>query len=196
MYIPLGGSHIYETDYKTTTRWGKLVLTPAKKAKLRIYLNIFTVWMLTGLWHGASMNFVAWGIYYGVLLIVEKQFLLKKLEKLPGFVRTLYTMAIVIVGWVFFASTNFASAFSYIGSMINIFNIGFGDSVFLFRLFSYWLVLLAAVVGCTPKTKQIFMKYTSGKLHWIRPLMAFVLLVVCVAYLVDDTYNPFLYFRF
>lgn len=196
VYIPLGGSHIYESDYHTTTRIGRLVFTPAKKAKLRIYMNIFVVWMLTGLWHGASFNFVAWGVYYGILLVIEKQFLLKRLEKLPSAVRVIYTMFVVIIGWVFFASADFGSAFSYIASMFNVFNFGITDNVFLFRFFSYWIVLLAAFLGSSPKIRKYFMNVTSGKLYWLRHVLAFVVLIVCVAYLVDDTYNPFLYFRF
>ena len=196
VYIPLGGSRIYASDYTTTTRIGRFVLTPSVKARLRIYLNIFVVWMLTGLWHGASFNFVAWGIYYGILLVVEKQFLLQKLEKLPNPVRVLYTMVIVMIGWVFFASADFGSAFAYIASMLNIFRPGFTDSVFFFRFFSYWLVLIAAALGATPKAKKYFMNITAGKLYWLRPVLAFVALIVCMAYLVDDTYNPFLYFRF
>ena len=196
VYIPLGGSRIYASDYTTTTRIGRFVLTPSVKARLRIYLNIFVVWMLTGLWHGASFNFVAWGIYYGILLVVEKQFLLQKLEKLPNPVRVLYTMVIVMIGWVFFASADFGSAFAYIASMLNIFRPGFTDSVFFFRFFSYWLVLIAAALGATPKVKKYFMNITAGKLYWLRPVLAFISLIVCMAYLVDDTYNPFLYFRF
>lgn len=195
VYIPLGGSRIDASRYETK-KLGNLLLTPDKRAEIRKNINIFVVWMLTGLWHGASFNFIAWGIYYGVLLIVEKKFLLSKMEKWPSAVRTLYTMVIVIVGWVFFANTNFINAFCYLGSMFNVANIGFTDSVFWFRIFSYWLVLLAAIIGCTPVAKKLFIKLTEYRLYWLRPVLAFVVLVVCVAYLVDSTYNPFLYFRF
>jgi len=196
VYIPLGGSHVYASDYKTTTRWGILTLTPEKKAMIKRYSNIFTVWILTGLWHGASFNFVAWGLYYGILLVLEKQFWLHKLERLPATVGRIYTMVLVIIGWVFFASADFGSAFSYIGSMLNITNIGFTDPVFLFRLMSYWLVLLVAIIGAAPKVKIAFLKYADGTRWWIRPALALVAIIVCIAYLVDDTYNPFLYFRF
>ncbi len=196
VYIPLGGSHIEASRYEKTTRIGSISLTPDKKAQLRKDFNIFVVWMLTGLWHGASFNFVAWGIYYGVLLIVEKKFLKKKLEKLPSVLQTIYTMLIVMIGWVLFANLDFGVAFAYIGSMLNITNIGFTDSIFWFRFFSYWLVLIAAILGCTPKTKEFFLMLTKYKLYWLRPVLSFVVLVVCIAYLVDSTYNPFLYFRF
>ena len=196
VYIPLGGSRISAEKYKKTVNIGPLCLTPEKRASLRRNLNIFAVWMLTGLWHGAGMNFIAWGIYYGVLLIIEKKFLLKRLEKIPAFLSNFYTMLIVIIGWVFFASVDFSAAFSYIGSMFNFADLGLSDTMFLYRFFSYWFVILVAIIGATPLPKRIFEKITRGKLYWLRPVLAFVLLIVCVAYLVDDTYNPFLYFRF
>ena len=196
VYIPLGGSRVYASDYKTITHWGKLTFTPEKKAMIKRYSNIFVVWILTGLWHGASFNFVAWGLYYGILLVLEKQFWLHKLERLPAFVSRIYTMVLVIIGWVFFASPDFGSAFAYLGSMINITNIGFTDPVFLFRLFSYWIVLLIAIIGAAPGVKNAFLKYAEGKRWWIRPALAIIAIIVCMAYLVDDTYNPFLYFRF
>ncbi len=196
VYIPLGGSHVYAQSYPKVTKIGRLCLSDESRASLRRYFNIFVVWMLTGLWHGASFNFVAWGIYYGLLLIAEKRFLMSKLEKSPSFVRVAYTMLIVMIGWVFFASESFGAAFGYIGSMFNILNFGITDSVFLYRLTSYWIILIAAILGCTPKVKTVFNKITAGKLHWLRPALAFVAVLVCLAYLVDDTYNPFLYFRF
>lgn len=196
VYIPLGGSHVYAQSYPEVTKIGKLCISDESRASLRRYFNIFVVWMLTGLWHGASFNFVAWGIYYGLLLIAEKRFLMSKLEKSPSFVRVAYTMLIVMIGWVFFASESFGAAFGYIGSMFNILNFGITDSVFLYRLTSYWIILIAAILGCTPRVKTVFNKITSGKLHWLRPALAFVAVLVCLAYLVDDTYNPFLYFRF
>ncbi len=196
VYIPLGGSHIYAEDYKTTTRLGKITLTPERKATLRTFFNILIVWLLTGLWHGASFNFVAWGLYYGIILILEKRIWKKHIEKFPGFVQVMYTMFIVIIGWVFFASPDFITAFKYIGSMFNIFALGITDEVFLFRLLSYWLVMILGIAGATPIVKRYFKNITSGKLYWIRPVLSVIALLVCMVYIVDDTYNPFLYFRF
>ncbi len=196
VYIPLGGSRVYESDYSTTTKWGSISLTPAKKASLRRYLNILIVWMLTGFWHGASFNFIAWGLYYGFLLILEKKYLMEKLEKMPSFIRSLYTMIIVIVGWVFFASPDFKQAFIYLASMINIFDFGITDNVFLYRFFSYLPILIVSIIGATPGARKNFLKITDGKLFWLRGVLCFAALFVCLAYLVDDTYNPFLYFRF
>ncbi len=196
VYIPLGGSRVYADSYSKTVSIGKISLNPEKRAALRRYLNIFIVWLLTGLWHGASFNFVAWGLYYGIILILEKRYLLDKLSLKNRFVGMAYTMFVVIIGWVFFASPDFSSAFKYLGHMFNITNIGFGDSIFYYRLSSYALSGIAAVIGATPIPVRIFKKITESKLFWLRPLLAFAVLFVCTAYLVDNTYNPFLYFRF
>lgn len=196
VYIPLGGSRVYADSYKKTVRLGSVTLDPEKRAAIRRYLNIFIVWLLTGLWHGASFNFVAWGIYYGVILILEKRYLLDKLKTKNRFVGMLYTMFIVMIGWVFFASPDFSAAFSYLGHMFNITNIGFGDNIFRYRLFSYAITLIVAIIGATPIPVRIFKKLSESKLFWLRPALAFVILFICTAYLVDNTYNPFLYFRF
>lgn len=196
VYIPLGGSRVYADDYQKGIKLGKFSLDTEKRAATRRYANILVVWLLTGLWHGAGFNFVAWGLYYGIILILEKRYLLHKLKTKKRFVGMLYTMFIVVIGWVFFASPDFGTAFRYIGCMFNITNIGFGDSVFFYRLSSYAITLILAVIGATPIPVRIFKKLTEGKLFWVRPLLAFVVLFVCTAYLVDNTYNPFLYFRF
>jgi len=196
VYIPLGGSRIDASRYNTTTKLGKFVFTPEDKASIRRYSNIFAVWLLTGLWHGASFNFVAWGLYYGIILVLEKKYLLEKLQSKNRFIGMLYTMVIVMVGWVFFASENFSLAFRYLGCMINITNIGFSDNMFLYRLFSYASILIIAIIGATPIPSRLFNKITSSKLFWLRPVLAFLVLLICTAYLIDNTYNPFLYFRF
>ncbi len=194
VYIPLGGSRISAGRYTGTIKLGRLCLDGQKRAALRKYLNILAVWLLTGLWHGASFNFVAWGLYYGVILILEKRYLLDKLNSKNRLVGIGYTMLIVIIGWVFFASADFGAAFAYLGHMFNIFNPA--DSIFVYRLSSYALTLIVAIIGATPIPKRIFARLTESRLFWLRPLLAFAILFVCTAYLVDNTYNPFLYFRF
>jgi len=197
VYIPLGGSRIYANKYKTITHVGKFVFTPETKATIRRYGNIFAVWILTGLWHGASFNFVAWGLYYGILLVLEKRYILDKLEKSKRIFGVIYTMIIVMIGWVFFASADFGSAFGYLGCMINITNIGFGDNMFFYRLSSYLVVMVVAIIGATPLPSRYFTKLTaSDKYYWLKPVLSFVCLILCTAYLIDNTYNPFLYFRF
>ena len=196
VYIPLGGSRISADRYKRNIGIGKLSVTKEKRALIRRYGNIFIVWLLTGLWHGASFNFIAWGLYYGIILIIEKRCYLKWLQKKPRILGIIYTMFVVVIGWVFFASPDFLAAFKYIGSMFNIANIGFTDNLFYYRLLSYSLTIIVAIIGATPIPARIFKKLTSKRLFWLRPLLAFISLLICTAYLVDNTYNPFLYFRF
>lgn len=196
VYIPLGGSRISADRYKRNIGIGKLSVTKEKRALIRRYGNIFIVWLLTGLWHGASFNFIAWGLYYGIILIIEKRCYLKWLQEKPRILGIIYTMFVVVIGWVFFASPDFSTAFKYIGSMFNIANIGFTDNLFYYRLLSYSLTIIVAIIGATPIPARIFKKLTSKRLFWLRPLLAFISLLICTAYLVDNTYNPFLYFRF
>jgi len=196
VYIPLGGSRVYASDYPKTTRIAGITLTPEKRAALRRHTNIMIVWLLTGLWHGASFNFIAWGVYYGIILILEKRYLLSRLQSSNRLVGILYTMFIVIIGWVFFASPSFSAAFAYIGKMFDFTNIGFNDNIFLYRLSSYALTLVIAIIGISPAPARIFNKLTGSKGFILRPILAFIVILICTAYLVDNTYNPFLYFRF
>ncbi len=176
VYIPLGGSRV-------------------KKA--RMFFNLFIVWMLTGLWHGASYNFVLWGLYYAVLLIIEKTFLLKLLKKCPAIVEHIYTMLMVIFGWVLFASENLAYALSYFKTMFGFSQAGLCDSRFFYSLSSYVLVLVLAIAGCLPYPKRLFESAKKNRRFKIAvPYILALGFVICTAYLVDSTFNPFLYFRF
>ena len=181
VYIPLGGN---------------------KKGLLRQLLNIAIVWALTGLWHGASWNFVLWGVYYGILLIIEKLFLLKVLDRIPGklgFIRHVYTLFLVTLGWVLFKITDFGDLMVYVGYMF-----GKGDPqqvIFRYYLSSYWLLFLVAAVCSTPLVKKIWKglleKIPGGALSSVLETAVLVILfVVSIAFLVSGSYNPFLYFRF
>ena len=196
VYIPLGGSRIDKDRYNKNLGIGKLCITKEKRASIRRYGNIFVVWLLTGLWHGASFNFIAWGLYYGIILVIEKKYYLKKLQNKPRILGIIYTMFVVVIGWVFFASPDFTTAFKYIASMFNITNIGFTDTLFYYRLLSYALTIAIAILGATPIPNRIFTRLTAKRLFFLRPLLAIASLLICTAYLVDNTYNPFLYFRF
>ncbi len=152
-------------------------------------LNILIVWSLTGLWHGASWNFIIWGIYYGVLLLLEKFVFGKIIDKLPSLLRRAYTLLAVIIGWVFFSAQDIGGALEFIKTMFS-FNL-IKDNVFLYNISSYLPLLIAMFIGCTPLPKRI-----ADKCGYLKPFFCIIALLVCTAYLVDSTYNPFLYFRF
>lgn len=172
VYIPLGGSRV---------------------GKVRMLFNLFVVWMLTGFWHGAEWNFIVWGLYFAVLLIVEKLFLLKYLENSKVLSRV-YLLFAVIISFVIFNATSMPEAFSYIASMFGGGDLPFISAETLYYLRSYIVVLAVAMVGATPLVKNIANR--SKALSYIEPVVLLVLLLVCTAYLVDGSFNPFLYFRF
>ena len=165
--------------------------------------NILVVWLLTGIWHGASWNFVAWGLFFGVLLMVEKLFLLKWLERAPGIVGRIYTMLMVILSWALFAFDSLSAGFSFIGAMFGAHGAGLFDTRSLYLLVTNGLLLLIGAIGCTDWPKRLVAKLENGALakhSAISTACAGVVLlaisVLSVAYLVDASYNPFLYFRF
>lgn len=178
IYIPLGGNRVSTGKH------------------LR---NLLVVWFLTGLWHGAAWNFVAWGIYYGLLLIVEKYVLNHVLDMIPGVIRHLYSILFVLMGWVLFFSPSLGSALSYISMMF-----GFGNRVFIDRQAMYFIVSnmslwILLMVGSTPVVHSVYQMVLKkgNKIGAIVNGAVYVgLFVLCIAYLVTETYNPFLYFRF
>ena len=175
VYIPLGGSRC---------------------SKARWMLNIMIVWSLTGLWHGASYNFILWGLYYGVLLMMEKLFFKKYLDKLKG-VNYIITMLIVLVGWVFF---NSSSVDQIIYMIRNLF--GFNGSFSLILLNNQGILyllpyMLIAIIGMGPWINQLFIKIRNNTIGFtIYDIYLVVILVVCLIFLINDSYNPFIYFRF
>lgn len=180
VYIPLGGN---------------------RKGLPRQLVNIMIVWMLTGLWHGANWNFVLWGLYYGILLMLEKMFLLKWLEKLPKALRHVYCLFLVVIGWVIFSQTDFALLGKYLQSMVGIGN-ALIDSDFFYYL-SCNAVLLVVLCLCSvdykpliERNKKLAAFMQSPKWDLVRTGIMVVLMAVCFAFLVGDSYNPFLYFRF
>lgn len=197
VYIPLGGN---------------------RKGMKRQLFNIMVVWMLTGLWHGANWNFVMWGVYYGILLMIEKLFLLKWLDKAPAWIGHIYSMFLVIIGWTIFAQTDMSQLTAYLKTMFGIGACGV-DSDFLYFL-STNAVLLVALVLCSIDhriwLKKLWAKrvtnaeeekaWNDGNIYNIgvnsvrytiaKSVIMLVLLVLAFAFLVGDSYNPFLYFRF
>ena len=173
VYIPLGGNRC---------------------GKIRQCVNILVVWALTGFWHGAGWNFLFWGFYYGILLLIEKLVLGKYIRRLPAPVQHLYTMVIVVIGWVFFASPDLSTALDYLQVMFS-FTPG---TVGTASLVMPWLGMgILGVLASTPLAKTLWEKVQDKK--WM-PLAEGALclagLLLCTASLVSDSYNPFLYFRF
>ena len=174
VYIPLGGN---------------------RKGLPRQILNLLIVWILTGFWHGASWNFVLWGLFYGAVLIVEKLFLLKGLNRLPKWIGRIYTMFIVMIAWVLFAFTDLTQAAHYLSMMFN--STGtFANSMTWFYLRDNAMLLIICVIAATPiaKTKLNIMNKKIGKI--LEPLLVIAAFVLCTASIVSSSYNPFLYFRF
>ena len=175
VYIPLGGNRL------------------GIKKQIR---NLLIVWLLTGLWHGASWNFVTWGVYYGVLLFIEKIILKQWLEKWPSWLRHAYTLILVIIGWTFFSIENLGDAFSYLKVMFGFSGHALYDKTSMYYLMSYGLLLILGVICSTPLLKQIQMTLKSTKWGGLLLVVQVTLLLLSTAYLVTTTYNPFLYFRF
>ena len=159
----------------------------------RHIFNILIVWMLTGFWHGASWNFVLWGLFFAVLLVVEKLFLLKYLEK-GKVLNLLYVLFAAIISFVIFNGTSMGQIASDIGSMFGMGSIPLVTAETIYYLKSYALIFVLAIVGATPLPKVVVSKMKAAQ--YLEPLALFVLLVMVTAYLVDGSFNPFLYFRF
>lgn len=176
VYIPLGGN---------------------RKGKGRTYINLFIVWMLTGLWHGASWNFMIWGLYFGVLIILERAFLQHWLQKMHPIFQHLYFVFFLLVGWTFFLFEDVNKITSYLKIMFGLTSSPLVNNYFFYLVLSNGLLLLIALIGSLPITKGIQSLFKKQSVIEITVLaFCFVLLLLSTAYLVDDTFNPFLYFRF
>lgn len=175
VYIPLGGN---------------------RKGVKRQILNLLIVWVLTGLWHGAAYNFVLWGLYYGLLLILEKFVLKKFLDRLPSFVQHIYTLFIIIIGWGLFYFTDVGQLGEF---MVDLFNFGngiCGDQAFNLIMSNLPMLIIAAVAS-TPLAKMLYTRFEHRRFMWIpETLYCMGVLAVSTASLVNQSYNPFLYFRF
>lgn len=166
--------------------------------------NILIVWLLTGFWHGAAYNFIIWGLYFGIVLILEKTFFLKVLEKIPALFRHMYALVFILIGWVIFELGNVSDMGNYILAMFGIKGEGFIDSRSLFILKEYGIILIVLVLASTPIPKVIIQKLQDKvrnmNMQWIsyvaENIFNIAILFVSTAYLVDASYNPFLYFRF
>lgn len=178
VYIPLGGS---------------------RKGNARTFLNIFIVWFLTGLWHGATINFTLWGLYFCFFLIMEKTWLLKLLDKIPRVFSHIYALVVVYFGWVLFAWEDIHGHRVYMKAMLGMAGAGVVNKESLYLLVSNALLMVIMAIGCTSLPKYLAKKVTKkdgvGASLCMSVYVA-VILLLSIAYLVNGTYNPFLYFRF
>ena len=158
--------------------------------------NIFVVWALTGLWHGAAWNFVVWGLLFGVLLTAEKLFLDKWLQKCGRILPHVYVMAVVVLSFVLFNASSMQGALADIAAVLGLTGAPFAGTLSLYYLKSYAVLLAVSVVGCTPWPKKLALALPEGVRAVLEPVAMAVLLLLVTAYLVDGSFNPFLYFRF
>ena len=178
VYIPLGGNRV-------------------KKA--RWLFNIFTVWFLTGFWHGAEWNFIVWGLYFGILLTLEKFFFLERLKR-HKIVGHIYVVFFTAISFMIFAGENLTQSVDFVAGMFGAGEKAFISHEFLYAARNYGVVLLIAALGATPIPKYIrekMGKYLNEKLVYVLETIGLVMLfIIATAYLVDGSFNPFLYFRF
>ncbi len=171
VYIPLGGNRV---------------------RSLKLYRNLLIVWFLTGFWHGAGWNFIVWGLYFAFFIILERIFLQKLLNRIPIWLAHGYLLLVVLLGWVFFASDSLSDAGVYLKTMFGLAGTDWVNSTALYSLSNYFMIFLFGFIAATPLVWRYFQKLS----FWFQLLLYVLLLLICTAYLVDETYNPFLYFRF
>ena len=179
VYIPLGGNRV---------------------GKPRQFFNILVVWLLTGFWHGAEWNFPLWGLYFAILLLIEKSFLLEKLKK-SKIISHIYVMFLVIISFVIFNADGLSGAAYDLSGMFGFAGVPASSAEFVYYLRSYLLVIIMAVIGATPLPKKIVEKIRNTDkgnklINIAEPAVCVVLFILITAYLVDGSFNPFLYFRF
>ena len=180
VYIPLGGS---------------------RKGTLKLVRNILIVWFLTGIWHGAAYNFILWGLFIGVFLVIEKLWLSKYISKLPKVLRNIYVLFIIMISFIMVNAGSINEAFFNIKGLFGLNKEVFINNYTIYYLKSYLIVLIIAIFGATPLFKNIIEKLKKSKclnkiINVLEPIFLVILLLLVTAYLIDSSYNPFLYFRF
>ena len=174
VYIPLGGN---------------------RKGLYRQCINIMIVWLLTGLWHGASFNFILWGLYYGLILIFEKVIGLKILKRIPAVFRHIYALALILIGWVIFNFTDFDMMINYFKLMF--YNPVIIDDIALYFIRDNIVLIIISIIACLPvRLSRLNPFVINKKFEYLMPLIILGTLIICVAFICESSYNPFLYFRF
>ena len=172
LYIPLGGNRC------SRGRW---------------FINLLAVWCATGIWHGASWNYLLWGLYFYVLLVSEKILLGRLLERLPGWMQHVYVMVLVLISWAIFALEDFTVLGQYLSAMLGIAGLPLVNKLTWYYLRNYLPILLIAAVASTP---LVIAHWNKIEIRWMKMAVLVLGMLVCTAYVVSGTYNPFLYFRF
>ena len=175
LYVPLGGN---------------------RHGLARQILNILIVWACTGIWHGASWTFLFWGLYYAFFLLLEKTFLLGVLKKLPAFVGHVYTLLVAISGWVIFQQTSLTQTLVFFRAMFGFGAAGFLCGTDLYYLSGFAALIVIGIFASLPAGKELFSRLPEKLRACASPVLILFVLALSTAYLVDSTYNPFLYFRF
>ncbi len=183
VYIPLGGNRVKFS---------------------RQILNIFIVWFLTGFWHGASWNFIVWGLYFAVLLIIEKNVLLKYLNKCSSPISHLYAIVLILIGWVFFRSDNMSNAIGYIGAMFDFSKIATPSNLSFYLIREYSFEWILAIIFAIPTSMFLNKKvieynknvYTDVFVNVVKFAFVLTCFLLSIIYLLNSTFNPFIYFRF
>lgn len=176
VYIPLGGNQV---------------------SKIKWLRNILIVWMLTGLWHGAAWNFVIWGLYFGILLIIEKLFLEKQLKKIPVSLARIYTLLIVMISFIIFNADSVTSMLQNIGGLFGINKVPLVSKESIYYLKSYFMMIVIGIIGSTPILKNRISTQKANKwINCIEPIALLFILIISTSYIIDGSFSPFLYFRF
>ena len=178
VYIPLGGNRV---------------------SKLKWIRNLFVVWFLTGFWHGANWNFIIWGLYFGIILVIEKLFIGKYIEKTKVF-KYIYSILIIVISFLIFNSNTTNEILKSLGNMFNLNNIDLANKETIYHLKNYLVLLIVAIISSTPLLKNIISKIKNTKykriIDILEPITYIMLLILSTAFLIDESFNPFLYFRF
>ena len=177
LYIPLGGNRC---------------------STAKIYRNLTIVWLVTGIWHGASWNFIIWGMYFGLFIILERLFLQKLLDKLPKIIQHIYLMIIVIIGWVIFSQPNLTSAIEYLKIMLGIGDYPLINGYATFYIKQYGMIIFVAILASIPILKYVRNKSTiiNNLIKVAKSIIVLFSFILVIIYLVNSTFNPFIYFNF